>query len=132
MRFSNPCAQRSPYGRTRRSYARPLTGFSKKCGPTARSTRSNESTLTHWRSSRPHPRNYSTTQSTIISCHDSSSKEWHLLVVGKARVADRDLVRARQAELTLPWMQDLKGQVDLFGASSCELAFADGAIGSRF
>src|SRR5262245_8097036 len=125
MRFSNRCAQRSPYGRTRRSYARPLKGFSKKCGPT------NESTLTHWRSSRPHPRNYSTTQSRIISCHDSSSNEWHLLVVGEAPVAVRDLVRMRQAELTLLWMQDRKGAVDLFGASSCELAFADGAMSSR-
>ncbi len=48
----------SGYGRTRRSCARPLTAFLKRCGPTARSTRSNESTLTRWRSSRPNPRNY--------------------------------------------------------------------------
>jgi hypothetical protein len=36
----------------------------------ARSTKSNEFTLTRWRSSRPHPRNYSTTQSRAKSCDD--------------------------------------------------------------
>jgi ABC-type amino acid transport substrate-binding protein len=68
--LSNRCAQHSPYGRTRRSCAMPSTAFSKRCGPTARSTRSNASILTRWRSSRPHPRNQPTTQSSAAECED--------------------------------------------------------------
>ena len=66
-------AQRSPYGRTRRGYAKPWKAFSKKCGTSARSTRSSESIFTRWRSSRPHPRNYSTTWSGRARCFDRAA-----------------------------------------------------------
>src|SRR5215470_4464110 len=48
------------YGRSRKSYEKLWTAFSRRCGRTARSTRSNESTLTRWKSSRRNCRNYST------------------------------------------------------------------------
>jgi hypothetical protein len=84
---------------TRRSYARPLTAFSKRCGPMARSTRSNESTLTRWRSSRPHPRNYSTTQSRPARCFrgavfaldfcNSRARYWPRIFAGIAQLVEQ-------------------------------------------